>query len=501
MIVESTSAYEKLEKRFRRLSVLGETVGWLDWDQHTFMPRGGAEARADQIAELELIRHELLTDPWLADRLDAAEAEIAALSDWQRRNLADMRRRWIHASAVPSDLHEAATRAGIVCETAWREARPANDFAAVAPPLANLVRLKREAAEARGAALGCAPYDALLDHYQPGLRAADFAPAFDALARFLPGFIDAVIDRQAQDPAPLVPPGPFPIAAQRALETELMGAVGFPFNAGRLDESAHPFTGGTPEDLRITTRYDESDFTASLLAVLHETGHALYERNLPPRWRRQPVGEAFGMAVHESQSILIERQACGSAEFYRFAAPAMRRAFDGDGPAWDAENLHRAALRVERSLIRVHADEVTYPAHILVRTEIERALIAGALTVRHLPDAWHEAMLRLVGVAPDSDSDGCLQDIHWHVGEIGYFPTYALGAIMAAQLFAAARDADPGIAPGIAKGDFGPLYAWLRPNVHDHGSALSLDELLTRATGRPLDPEAYFDHLRTRYAP
>ena len=498
---DPAGAYAALESRFRRLSLLGEAAGLLHWDRATMMPPGGAESRADQLAELGLVRHELATGPRVAEWLDRAEDEAASLSAMQARNLALMRRSWRHTAAVAPDLHAAALRAGLACESAWRAARPAGDFAAVAPLLEEVVRLAREIAAAKGAAFGCAPYDALLDEHQPGLRAADVDPLFAELADFLPGFVDAVVERQSARPAPRPPEGPFPAAAQRALEEELMRAVGFPFDSGRLDESAHPFSSGTPDDLRITTRYDEADFTASLMAVLHETGHALYDRGLPREWRGQPVGEAFGMAVHESQSLLVEMQACRSRGFFAFAAPRMRRAFGGAGPEWEAENLHRLATRVERTLIRVHADEATYPAHILLRTRLERALLADDLRVRDLPGAWRKGMLGALGIAPETDRDGCLQDIHWMEGAFGYFPTYTLGAVMAAQLFAAACAADSDVEPGIAAGDFAPLLAWLRANIHRHGSALDMGPLLERATGRPLDLSAWTAHLRARYLP
>ena len=493
---EPESALAAAVARFRRLSLLDEAAGLLGWDSATFMPRGGADSRADQIAELERVRHEGLTDPRLGEWLDRAEGEAAA---WERVDLAMMRRRRRRALAVAPALHEAMTRARLACEMAWRAARPADDFAGLAPLLEEVVRRTREVAAALGEALGLAPYDAMLDKYQPGLRAADFAPVFAALEDFLPGFIEEALERQARRPPVRPPRGPFPVAAQRALAREMMAAVGFPFDHGRLDESAHPFSGGAPDDLRVTTRYDAADFLPALMAALHETGHALYEHNLPRAWRHRPVGEAPGMAMHESQSLLIEMQACRSRGFFAFAAPAMRRAFGGAGPEWSAENLHRMATRVAPGAIRVDADEATYPAHILLRARLERALLSGDLAVRGLPEAWRAEMRRLLGVAPETDRDGCLQDIHWMDGDFGYFPTYTLGAVAAAQLFAAARAADSAIEPGVARGDFAPLRAWLKTNVHDHGSVMSMDALLARATGRGLDLAAYIGHLRARY--
>lgn len=496
---EPRTAYDALTMLFRRVSLLGEAAGLLGWDSATFMPRGGAEARADQIAELERVRHEALRDPRVAEWLDRAESESATMEDWRRADLAAMRRRRRRADALDPALESAMTRARLACEMAWREARPADDFAGLAPLLEEVVRRVREVAAALGEALGCAPYDALLDGYQPGLRAADFDPVFDELAAFLPGFIADAMQRQARRPPARLPRGPFPVVAQRALARESMAAVGFSFEHGRLDESAHPFSGGAPDDLRVTTRYDEADFMSSLMAALHETGHALYDRNLPRRWRHRPVGEALGMAMHESQSLLIEMQACRSRGFFGFAAPAMRRAFGGAGPEWSADNLYRVATRVEPGAIRVDADEATYPAHILLRTRLERALLSGDLAVGDLPGAWREEMRRLLGVTPETDRDGCLQDIHWMDGDFGYFPTYTLGAIAAAQLFAAARAADPAIEPGIAAGDFSPLLGWLKTHVHDHASVMSMDALLERATGRALDLATYTDHLRARY--
>ena len=499
MTTVATEARAALEARFRRLALLDETGGMLEWDRATIMPPGGAETRADQIAELALVRREFMTDARVGAWLDEAEAGAGALPRERRRNLAEMRRRWRHAAAVPPDLQEAATRARLSCEMAWREARAQDDFPALAPLLEEVVRLTREVAQAKGEALGCAPYDALLDSWQPGLRAADVDPLFADLAAFLPGFIEEALETQARRPAPEMPRGPFPVVAQRALAEELMTAAGFPFANGRLDETEHPFSGGAPDDLRITTRYDENDFSASMMAVLHETGHALYEHNLPRRWRRMPVGDALGMAMHESQSLIVEMQACRSREFFAFAAPVVRRAFGGAGPAWEADNLYRAATRVARTVIRVYADEATYPAHILLRTDLERALLSGALAVGELPGAWREGMQGLLGVAPDTDRDGCMQDIHWMDGAFGYFPTYALGAMLAAQLFAAARAAEPDIVPGLARGDFKPLLGWLKTNIHEHGSLLTVDELMERAAGRPLDPAAYTAHLRARY--
>jgi carboxypeptidase Taq len=278
-----------------------------------------------------------------------------------------------------------------------------------------------------------------------------------------------------------------------------MRAVGFDFERGRLDISHHPFCGGSAGDIRITTRYDEADFTSSLMGVLHETGHAMYEAGLPEAWRYQPVGGALGMAIHESQSLLIEMQVCRSRPFLTYAGPLMQKAFDGSGPAWELENLYRLYTRVEPGFIRVDADEVTYPAHIILRYRLERALIAGDLALADLPGAWNDAMKELLGIVPPDDRLGCLQDIHWPGGDFGYFPTYTMGAIAAAQIYAAARRENPDVEAHIAKGEFGPLMGWLGEHIHAQGSRQVADDLLTAATGSALDPKVFEQHLRERY--
>jgi carboxypeptidase Taq len=275
--------------------------------------------------------------------------------------------------------------------------------------------------------------------------------------------------------------------------------LGFDFRHGRLDVSAHPFTGGTADDVRITTRYDEADFARALMGVLHECGHALYELGLPSDWRRQPVGNARGMVLHECQSLLMEMQACRSDAFIAFAAPLMRAAFGKTGPAWEADNIHRLYTRVAPGFIRVDADEVTYPLHIMLRYRLERAILGGDLALADLPGAWNDGMKELLGIVPPNDAVGCLQDIHWPDGAWGYFPTYTVGALAAALLFAAARTANPGLMSAIGQGDFAPLLAWLRANVHSKGSLADTDTLLTEATGAPLGTSAFKAHLERRY--
>jgi len=497
----SSSAYKQLAQRFARLGSLHDVQGILHWDSRVMMPAGGAESRAEQLATLDVLCHELMTDPRVGDLLDAAEGE--ALEDWERANLREMRREWIHAAAVDAALVEAMSRAASACEMVWREARPKSDYLMVLPHLEEVLRLTIEVGQAKAARFGTSVYDALLDQFEPAGRAADIDVVFDDYAAFLPGFLDDVLARQAREPQVVEPRGPFPVERQRELGLRVMQILGFDFHHGRLDVTLHPFSGGASGDRRITTRYDEADFTPSLMSTIHETGHSLYEQHLPAAWRHQPVGSARGMVMHESQSLMMEMQAARSREFLSFAAPVMREVFAADATdaAWQPENLFRLYTRVSRSFIRTAADEVTYPAHVILRYRLERALVAGNLALRDLPGAWNDGLKALLGIVPPDDRLGCLQDIHWYEGLVGYFPTYTLGAMAAAQLFDAAKKDTPGLRAAIARGEFKPLVDWVAENVHARASYLSTRDLLTAATGRPLDPAVFKAHLQARYLP
>jgi carboxypeptidase Taq len=493
------TAYTSLTRLFGRLGALNDAAGVLGWDAQTLMPDGAADGRAEQLATLHGLAHELLVAPSTADLLSAAETEKGTLGRWERANLAEMRRAHAHATAVPGDLVEASSKASSKAEMVWREARAKSDFALLLPHLKEVLDLQREIGKAKGAALGLAPYDALLDQYDPGLRRAFIDPLFDRLRHEIPALIEAARAAQARRPAPLPVAGPFPISAQKALGEDLMRRVGFDFTRGRLDTSLHPFCGGATSDVRITTRYNDDDFSRALMGVLHETGHALYEQGRPTDWLHQPVGDARGMAMHESQSLLVEMQACRTREFITFLAPRVREAFGREDAALDADNLYALYTRVAPGFIRVDADEVTYPAHILLRYDLERALVDGSLAIADLPGAFNAGMRELLGLEVPDDAHGCLQDIHWPSGAWGYFPTYTLGAATAAQLFQAACAATPEIPARLAAGDFAPLVAWLRREVHEKASSLSTAEIITEATGRPLDVEPYLAHLRRRY--
>jgi len=490
-----SAAYARLRARFARIATLGECQAMLGWDASTMMPPGGGAARGDQLAVLSGLGHELLIAPEVAGELLVAQAE----GEWDEANLALMRRAHARATALPTSLVEASTRANSACEKAWREGRRRAEFGLVRPYLTEVVALQRETAQALSAATGLSAYDSLMDGFQRGVTAADVAPIFAAYEVFLADALPRAEALQAARPAPIEPEGPFPVPAQMALCREMSARAGLDYTHARLDESLHPFSGGTPTDVRITTRYDEAGFAQALLGVLHETGHALYERGLPEAQARQPVGESAGMAAHESQSLIIEMQAARTDAFLGFLGPRLHAAFDGDAAGYAPENLARLFRRVRRGFVRVEADEMTYPAHVILRFRLEQALIAGDLAVADLPGAWNEGFFALLGMMPPNDAMGCLQDIHWHDGAFGYFPSYTLGAMAAAQLMASARRALPDLDTALGKGDLAPLLGWLRQHVHGQGARLGFQDLLRAATGKPLDPTDFTAHLTARY--
>jgi carboxypeptidase Taq len=492
------SPYEQLEQEFRRLHAFRGALSLLRWDAAVMMPRGSADVRGEQLAALETEHHALLTTPKVARLIERAEAAASQLDDWPRANLREMRRQRDHAIATPPSLIARLAKATARAEVYWVEARKADDFKIFAPHLEEVVHLVRDKAALLGQARGLAPYDALVDAFTPGISTADIDTIFKALARKLPGLISEAIEVQA-DRAPLPLAGKFSLSRQHSLAVEVLKAMGFPFDRGRLDESEHPFTEGVPGDIRVTTRFDASDIFSGLLGAVHETGHAMYDLGLPQQWRDQPVGRDRGLALEESQSLLFEMNLCRSRAFVRYLRPLLEKYLQVSGPEWSEDNLYRHLVRVKRSLIRMDADELTYPVHIMLRYELEKRILEGALPVANLPEAWNANLEQRLGIRPSSDVEGCLQDIHWAVGHFGYFPSYALGAVIAGQLNEALRAARPSLDEEVATGQFGGVMDWLRDNVHGLGARLPVLELIQEATGKPLTAAAYLRYLEAKY--
>jgi carboxypeptidase Taq len=490
--------YQQLEQEFRRLHAFRGALSLLRWDAAVMMPRGSADVRGEQLAALETEHHALLTTPKVARLLERAEAGASQLDDWPLANLREMRRQRDHAIATPPSLIARLAKATSRAEVYWVEARKANDFKLFAPHLEEVVKLVRDKAALLGQARSLAPYDALVDAFTPGISTADIDTIFKALSRRLPGLINQAIEVQAARP-PLPLPGKFTPTRQRQLAVEVLKALGFPFDRGRLDESEHPFTEGVPGDLRVTTRFDATDPFSGLLGAVHETGHAMYDLGLPQPWRDQPVGRDRGLALEESQSLLFEMNLCRSRPFVQYLKPLMEKYLQVSGEEWGEENLYRHLTRVRRSLIRMDADELTYPVHIMLRYDLERKILEGGLRVSELPDAWNENLEQRLNIRPSNDVEGCLQDIHWAVGHFGYFPSYALGAVIAGQLYEALRVERPSLDSEVAAGQFGGVMDWLRDNVHGVGARLPVQELVKQSTGKPLTAAAYLRYLEAKY--
>ena len=491
-----TPSYQDLAQNWTRIHRLGHLQSMAGWDQAANMPPKGNEARAAAMSEMAALLHRMRTDSKLPDWLARAEQE--PLSDMERANLREIHRQWRAANALPESLVTRQQMASARCEHAWRQQRPANDWKGFVGNFREVLALAREEAELLSQLYGMRRYDAMMDRFEPGMTCAQLDRVFGDVRQWLPGLIQQVTARQAQQPV-VEAVGPFALPAQRALCEQVMRLLGFDFEAGRLDVSAHPFCGGVPEDVRMTTRFREDDFLGSLMGTVHETGHGRYEQNLPREWLGQPVARARSAAVHESQSLSFEMQLGSHPGFVQLLAPLIRQAF-GPQAAFESANLQKLMTRVKPGFIRVDADEVSYPAHVILRYEIERPLIEGDIEPEDVPALWDTQMMELLGVDTRGNfSDGVLQDVHWSEALFGYFPCYSLGAMYAAQWFAAMRRAMPDLDARIARGDLASVFDWLQRNIWSQASRWSTDELAVRASGEPLNPAHFKAHLQARY--
>jgi carboxypeptidase Taq len=492
----NTPTYDALADHQRKLHRFGHLSSIVSWDQAANMPPKGNDARAQAMAELSALMHRMRTDGSLAERIARAEQE--PLDELQRANLREIRRDWFLANALAEDLVQRRSMATSACEHAWRTQRPANDWPGFLTNFKPVLAIAREEAALLSQQTGLSKYDAMMDRFEPGMTSAVLDRVFGEVRQWLPGLIQRVIDKQSHS-ALVRPPGPFPVALQEALCKKVVTMLGFDFEAGRMDVSTHPFCGGVPEDVRMTTRYREDDFLPALMGTVHETGHGRYEQNRPREWLGQPVSESRSMGIHESQSLSFEMQLGGHPGFAKVLSPLLREAF-GDRPGFEAANLHRLITRVSRGLIRVDADEVTYPAHIILRYEIERPLIEGEIEAEDVPALWDAKMQELLGLDTRGNyKDGPMQDVHWPEALFGYFPCYSLGAMYAAQWFATMRRAMPDLDARIEVGDFAGVFDWLRTNIWTQASRWTTEELAVRASGETLNPAHFKAHLERRY--
>jgi len=495
-------SFAKLDELGRKLEALEHALSILGADEATHMAVGGGEKRAEAMSNLAGMYHAQATAPEIADWIEAAKAE--SLSEDQALALGEFERNYINATCLPTEFVERRTAATMRSEQLWRELRARNDWDSFLPALEGVVALVREEAAMRAEALGLEPYDALMEQYDPGNRIAELDAVFADLKSFLKGFVPEAVAAQEARLAkrPRKPlNGPYPIEKQRELGLAAMRAVGFDFTHGSLAVSHHPFCGGVPTDVRLTTRYRTDEFLSSLMGVLHETGHALYEQGLPKAWSHWPLGKARGMGMHESQSLFVEMQLARSPEFWEFALPLVKLHLGDDAiPGWDIEDVLAEVNFVERGFIRVDADEVTYPLHVILRYELEQELVTGKLEASQIPEAWDAKMTEYLGLSTLADpKDGPMQDVHWPGGAFGYFPSYTLGAMIAAQQWAALEKAEPSAREAIRKGDFTGINQWRADNIWSAASRYSTPDLITRATGEPLNADFFKAHLKRRY--
>ena len=489
-------AYKELKKIFAQASISSDIEGILHWDMSTMMPSNSRKQRADQLAFMAKLKHQLLSHSRVIDLIARVEEDTLGTKD--KANFFEMKREHLFLSALPEELVESLSKASATCEGRWQEARKQSNFEIVKEPLKELLNLSKKEAIILGDKLNCSPYEALVQKYEPFADVKHITDVFADLKDFLVSSIDTIIQKQKGDSVLPLTKNISP-NMQYEIAQLLMKSVGFDFTRGRLDKSEHPFCGGATDDVRITTRYSERNPFSSLEGVMHETGHAMYELNLPKEWQHQPVGRSRGMAMHESQSLLIEMQITRSLSFKKFLSQLLYNSFDLKGNEWSANNLYALGTRVNKTYIRVEADEVTYPLHIMLRFNMEQMLLDNSLKVEDIPSAWNEEYKKLFGIEVDKDTNGCLQDIHWYAGLIGYFPTYSLGALTSAQFCNTLRKEIPDLDIDIENGKFSALITWLRKNIHKKASFFSTNEILQQVTKSPLNAKYFKEYITKRY--
>jgi carboxypeptidase Taq len=501
-MASTNECYDGLLAKWRKATLLASCSSQLSWDEQTYLPPGGAAHRAEQLSLLAGMVHEQLTAPRLGELISDLEraADLGEADGPRRANLREARRRYDRATKLPTRLVEEISRVTSLAQHNWVEARKKSNFETFRPWLEKIIGLKREEAAALGSGKGV-PYDALLDDYEPGAKTADVAQVFAGLRKDLVPLVQA-IRNSSKRPDVSILTRRYPKDAQASFARSAATAIGFRFDEGRLDESAHPFCSGIgPGDCRLTTRYDERHFPGAFFGVLHEAGHGIYEQGLDRSAFGTPIGDAASLGVHESQSRMWENFVGRSRAFWsHFYAPAQStfpEALNGVG----RDDFYAAVNDVRPSFIRVEADEVTYNLHIMIRFELEQRLIAGDLRPADVPAAWNSAYSESLGITPPNDAQGCLQDIHWSGGLLGYFPTYALGNMYAAQLFEAARRSFGDLDALFAKGEFTPLREWLNSNVHKHGRQFVPSRLIERITDTPLSHRPLVAHLKAKFEP
>lgn len=491
-----TSAWERLVPLMMELRDIGSAIRLMSWDQAVLLPPKGAPGRARAMATMQGFAHQKMTSPEMGELIDELAGDDS-LDEQQTASVRNLKRDYDKATRVPPELVKEMAEAEGLAYQAWTEARPANDFSVIQPHLEKMFDLKKQEADALG--WDNERYDALLDLFEPDMSAAEAEALFKDLIAGLKPFAEEVLDRVPDRPEFL--DAAYDDDDQMAFSHWLVGILKFDTDGGRLDKSPHPFTSAVgPGDVRQTTRTLPRELMASIYATAHETGHALYEQGVPEEWSDLPIGTFPSLGLHESQSRLWENQVGRSRAFTAFMLPHLKEHFPSQLGTVTPEEFYRGANDVRRSLIRVHADEVTYNLHLALRLELELALFRDELDVKDLPEAWDDAMERHIGIKPPDVGDGVLQDMHWSIGAIGYFPTYTIGTLYAAAFFAKAGEDLPGLEDDLGQGETGRLLEWLRENIHQEGYMYPAKDLAKKVLGAELSAQPFLDYLRSKYA-
>eukprot|EP01132_Coremiostelium_polycephalum_P000585 gene585-730_t len=494
-----TQNYHQLEVELTKITHLKNIANVAYWDVEINLPTGAVANRHQELATLAEVIHQTSTSKTLGNLIQAAMQEIDALDAWQKANLLLIKKDYEQAQCISPKLQHAYSVATGEAEYVWREARKNNDFNQLVPYLDRVFELSRNIADCKAQYFKQDPYDMLMDTYDTGSNTRDVEEVFQILKNELPGLVKQIMAKQSAEHV-LPFSEKVAIETQKALSLFIMERMEFDMAKGRLDASAHPFCGGSNDDVRLTTRYEEENLLSGLLGTMHETGHGLYQQNLPATHRNQPVGHALGLTFHESQSLIMEYQVGTSWEFMQFLSKTLRDQFGLQGAVYEAENLYRLVTRVQPSLIRIDADEVTYPLHIILRFEIEQAIIKDKLRAVELPDLWHAKMQEYLGITPPDNRNGCMQDVHWPSGAVGYFPCYTKGAIVASMLMEAAEKQLPATRKQFSEGKLSNLNHYLNEQVRGFGSLLNATSLLEGATGyKKVNPHIFLRYLKRKY--
>lgn len=491
--------YFALEKELERITHLNNIISLAHWDLATSLPEGATINRQKEIATTSSLSHKMFTSKEIGNLIKKINEEIDFLNEWQLANFKQIKKTYERATCISPEIEHQHSIVSSECEYIWRSARVENNFKKLKPYLDKVFDSIKTISTLQAEKLWKDKYDILLDTYDPDRSTTEIKNTYSILKKELPVLIEQILEKQKSEKI-------IPLSEeideniQKAIGLEIIKNMGFDMKKGRLDKSVHPFCSGSNDDVRLTTRYNKNNFLSGLYGIIHETGHGLYQQNLPAEYHNQPVGNSKGMAFHESQSLIMEMQAGISLSFMEYLAKLLKDKFNFKGKEYSAENLYKLMTRVEPSFIRVDADEVTYPLHVILRFEIEQDIIEGNIGAADLPTIWSKKMQEYLGIIPNNDTNGCMQDIHWPSGSFGYFPSYTNGAIIASMLMKAAKEKYPQIDSQLKDGDFSTLNTYLTKNLRQLGSLKKSADLLENATGyKQIEPLIFIEYLKSKY--